>query len=152
MTAQSIDEMSDVKMMTWGWRERAWCIIESDFILHSPITLIRGSRNLPPDMPRRSVTALLSSGRIVPRVTKFIFYVFQNGDGGHLGFRGQDVSKSKNNLLIGFFTPKIVEFNILYFNLNVYILLSSKKVITFFSKLRWRPYWITISLDFSTQK
>ena len=73
---------------------------------------------------------------------KFIFYVFQNGDGGHLGFRGQDVLKSKFNLFIGFVTLKIVAFSILYLHPYVYNLLSFEKDITFFSKWRWRPYRI----------
>ena len=57
--------------------------------------------------------------------------------GGHLEFPGQNLEKKH---FIGFATPKIVEFSILYLHLYAYILLSSKKVIVFFSKLRWRPY------------
>ena len=64
-----------------------------------------------------------------------VFYVFKMEMGSHLEFRGQDVSKSKKKHFIGFATPKIVEFSVLYLHLNVYILLSSKKVITLFFKI-----------------
>ena len=40
--------------------------------------------------------------------------------------------KNRKKQFIGFATPKIVEFSILYLHFNVYILLSSKKVITLF--------------------
>ena len=60
---------------------------------------------------------------------------FKMGMGGHLGFRGQDVSKSKNNHFIGFVKPKIVEFSILYLHLFAYVLLSSKVIVFYVFKM-----------------
>ena len=42
--------------------------------------------------------------------------------GGPLEFGGQDVSKSEKKYFIGFATPKIVEFSILYMHLYGYYL------------------------------
>ena len=46
------------------------------------------------------------------------FMFFTMGMGGYLGFKGQDVSKLKNNHFIWLVTQKIVEFIILYLHPN----------------------------------
>ena len=62
-------------------------------------------------------------------------HIFKMDIGGHLGFRGQHVSKSKNNHFICFVTPKIIEFSILYLHLHVYVLLSSKVIVFYVFKM-----------------
>ena len=51
--------------------------------------------------------------RISSLVPKKLSYFFQNGDGGHIGFRGLDNPKFKNNNFIGFVLAKIEELDIL---------------------------------------
>ena len=78
---------------------------------------------------------------------KFIFYFyfmfFKMGMGGHLGFRGQDVSKSKNIHFIGFVTPKIVEFSRLYLHISASLCVQCMSCLVLklsyfmFSKWRW---------------
>ena len=69
---------------------------------------------------------------LVLKLSYFMFF-FKMDMGGHLEFRGQYVSKSRNKHFIGFVTPKIVEFITLYLHIYAYILISSKKLAYFFS-------------------
>ena len=71
----ALDEMNDVRMMTWWWGDRAWWVSESVFFYLPSKGIWTCLGDSSPGMPRRPETsffvqkALLSSSRIVLRVT-----------------------------------------------------------------------------------
>ena len=86
---------------------------------------------------------------LVPKLSYFMFFKMRMG--GHLGFRGQDVSKSKKKSISfhWFCHAKKVEFSILYLHGYAYVLLSSKVIIFYvFQKRDGRPSWIYRSACF----